>query len=486
MPPIRVKNLSFGYDAEPVFEDLNLLFDSDWKLGMIGRNGRGKTTLLRLLSGELAPQQGVVESPVAMASFPFSLDPDAMALDAARAHRGAADWLIQRELQKLCVREDILYRPVSTLSGGERTKLMLAALFAADPGFLLIDEPTNHLDMHGRRLVGEYLASKRGFLMVSHDRAFLDRSVDHILSLNKTGAVIEQGNYTSFAANQRLRDEYEIERNEKLTKEISKLEESQRNKRTWSDKVEAGKLGATDRGHVGHLAAKAMKRALSIQTRQQRMIDEKKDLLHDIEYASELRLETLAHDKKVFLTAESLSLGYDGVPCVKGIDFQLARGERLAVTGANGAGKSTLLKAVLGELAPLAGELRLAPRLTLSHVAQETAGLRGDVRDFARTRGADLTRFLMLLRKLDFPRREFERDIAQMSEGQKKKLLIAASLCTPAHLYLWDEPLNFVDVLSRIQIEDLIASSDATILLVEHDEQFLKAIGARRLELSPA
>lgn len=487
MATILIKNLAFGYDADLIFEHLNLSLDTDWKLGFIGRNGRGKTTLLRLLAGRLAPLEGAIESPVRFSLFPFPLEPDALALHAAQASVDAEAWRIERELNRLAVDPEILWRPVSTLSGGERTKLQLAALFAAgDPAFLLIDEPTNHLDAAGRVIVGDYLASKRGFLMVSHDRAFLDRSVDHILSLQKTGMLIEQGNYSTYALNQQRRDEYEIERNARLEKDIRQLEDSQRTKRAWSDTIEKGKIGAHsyDRGHVGHLAAKAMKRAQSIQTRQQRLIDEKKDLLQDIEYASKLKIETLPHDKRVFLVAENLSLGYGGVPVAEPMNFILRRGERLAVSGPNGSGKTTLLKAVLGQLAPLSGRLAVAPRLVVSSVSQETAHLRGDLRDFAQARGAELSRFLMLLRKLDFRRDAFEQPIETMSEGQKKKLLIAASLCAPAHLYLWDEPLNFVDVLSRVQIEELIIEGGATMLLVEHDEAFLDNIGARRLRLN--
>jgi len=487
MAILQINNLSFGYDDELIFEHLTLSLDTDWKLGFIGRNGRGKTTLLRLLAGELTPQEGGIKTSAHFAVFPFPMQEGALAADAVRECASAEDWRLERELNRLDVdAQDVLWRPVSTLSGGERTKLQLAALFAADdPSFLLIDEPTNHLDALGRAAVGDYLASKSGFLMVSHDRAFLDRSVDHILSLQKTGMMIEQGNYSTYAFNQARRDEWDTTRNERLEKDIRKMEESQRAKRQWSDNVEKGKIGShsADRGAVGHMAAKGMKRALSIQTRQQRMIDEKKELLQDLEYASKLTLETLPHDKKVFLAAENLSLGYGGIPVVSGLHFQLGQGERLAVVGPNGAGKTTLLKAVLGNIAPLGGRLSAAPRLVVSHIAQDTTHLRGDVRDFALERGAELSRFLMLLRKLDFRRSTFELPIQWMSEGQKKKLLIAASLCTPAHLYLWDEPLNYVDVLSRVQIEELIVGSSATILMVEHDETFLDRIGARRLNL---
>lgn len=486
MPAINIRNVSFGYDAELIFEDLNLSLHTDWKLGFVGRNGRGKTTLMRLIAGELSPLRGTIESPVACGYFPYPLKGDVCSLQALQ--QGAPpfeQWELEREIRRLGMDVSLLERPVSTLSGGERTKLMLAALFTGPERFLLIDEPTNHLDSEGRRLVAQYLSKKRGFLLVSHDRAFLDQSVDHILSLNKSGMLIERGNYSSFAENQALRDRYEQERNEKLEDEITQLEKSQKDKRAWSDNIEKSKTGtgAYDRGYVGHQSARMMQRALSIQKRQQRLIDEKKELLQDIEYASALKVTPLPHDKRVFIRAEGLTLGYGEAPVIESLHFTLEQGERLAVTGPNGCGKSTLLRALLSDLPMMAGQLYIAPRLTVSHISQETGHLRGSLHAFAREARVDVSKFLMLLRKLDFPRREFDRDIRAMSEGQKKKVLIAASLCTPAHLYLWDEPLNFVDVMSRTQIEELIIQSSPTMILIEHDEFFLDRIGCRRLPL---
>lgn len=488
MASINIRGVTFAYvEDHPVFEDLTLSIDTDWKLGLVGRNGRGKTTLIRILTGQLEPQLGKVDSPVGFDSFPYRLKSDLLALDALReaAPVDFEDWQVERELRKMGVNTELLDRPVHTLSGGERTKLMLAALFSAPGRFLLIDEPTNHLDVDGRRLVAKYLAGQRGFLLVSHDRAFLDATVDHILSLNKSGQIIEQGNYSSFAHNQALRDEYEIERNERLQREISDLERSQRDKRNWSDKIERSKIGGhvADRGAVGHKAARMMQRAKAIQTRQQRAIDEKKELLQDIEYASALKITPLFHDKRVLVRATDLTLGYDGVPVLENISFQLEQGKCIAIVGANGSGKSTILKAILGQLEPMSGELYIAPRMKISHVSQETSHLRGPVREFAQSQGIDLTKFLMLLRKLDFPKHELESWIERMSEGQKKKILIAASLCTEAHLYLWDEPLNFIDVMSRKQIEDLIDEGRPTMVLIEHDERFVDRLCEMKVEI---
>ena len=162
------------------------------------------------------------------------------------------DELIQKELGKLKVDLDILTRPFNTLSFGERTKIMLAALFLKKNNFLLIDEPTNHLDMEGREILADYLQSKKGFILVSHDRAFLDKCIDHVLSINRTNIEVEKGNYSSWYHNKRLRDNYEIEKNKQLIKEISSLSEAARRAGSWSDKIEASKTGnhVFDRGYV--------------------------------------------------------------------------------------------------------------------------------------------------------------------------------------------------------------------------------------------
>ena len=212
MALIDISRLSFTYEGsyDPVFQDLSLQLDTNWRLGLIGRNGRGKTTLLRLLMGQEI-YRGTISSPVAFDYFPFSVPDGARTGEevAEALHPGLERWRLLRELHLLDLDEGVLYRPFGTLSNGEQTRFLLALLFLGDHRFLLIDEPTNHLDLAGRDLAANYLAGKRGFILVSHDRAFLDRCVDHVLVFNRTGMEVHKGNFSSWWENKARRDQFE-------------------------------------------------------------------------------------------------------------------------------------------------------------------------------------------------------------------------------------------------------------------------------------
>ncbi len=163
------------------------------------------------------------------------------------------------------------------------------------------------------------------------------------------------------------------------------------------------------------------------------------------------------------------------------LSFTIRRGDRINLVGQNGAGKTSLLRLLTGQAAPSSGTLRLASGLVISYLPQDTGGLSGSVTDYAERHGLDRTMFLTFLRKLDFPRVQFEKPMEQFSMGQKKKVLLARSLCEPAHLYLWDEPLNYIDLLSRGQIEELLLESRPTILFVEHDRLFCERIATEKI-----
>lgn len=491
MSIIQISNLTFCYDgsSDTIFEDVSLRLDTDWRLGLTGRNGRGKTTFLNLLLGKYE-HRGSISSSVAFDYFPFSIsDPSRSAIDAVEAISPDYEyWRLAREMHKLKLSDELLYRPYDTLSGGEQVKLLLALLFSRDNRFLLIDEPTNHLDLESRTLVADYLRSKSGFLLVSHDRAFLDGCIDHILSINKSSIELQQGNFSSWWENKRRQDQFEQEQNDRLKQDIARLDDAARRAADWSDKSEQSKHVRNsglrpDRGYIGHKAAKMMQRSKSIEARRINAAEEKADLLHNIETADALRLSPLTYHADRLLLLRDVSIRYGEQPVCEKVSFDLRRGERVALTGANGSGKSSLLKLILGQDIPFEGQFQRGSGLSISYVPQDASFLSGKLAEYAEQCGIDRSLFLAILRKLDFSRTQFEKDMSAFSAGQKKKVLIARSLCERAHLYVWDEPLNFIDILSRMQIEQLLERFRPTLLFVEHDRAFCDRIATKTVQL---
>jgi len=387
MSLIDISNLTFAYDGsyDNIFTNVSFQIDTDWKLGFCGRNGRGKTTFLNLLMGRYE-YRGSITASVSFEYFPFAVgDPAQNTQDILAAIAPDAQvWQILMELSKLSVGEDSLYRPFSTLSNGERTKALLAGLFLRENSFLLIDEPTNHLDMAARENVARYLSGKTGYILVSHDRAFLDGCVNHILSINRANIEIQNGNFSSWFRNKQMRDDFELAANEKLKKDIQRLESSARQSSQWADKVESSKMGkgaaaTRKKGHtsIDTMAYNAEKsrrmqqRRKNLKRRQQSAIDEKSTLLKNIEVAEPLKIRSLTYHASRLLSAENLTVSYDGREVFRELSFSLEQGDRLALQGGNGSGKSSIIKLICGEDIPHTGVIIIGSRLIISYVPQD-------------------------------------------------------------------------------------------------------------------
>lgn len=508
MAQINVANLTFAYEGsiDNTFENVSFSIDTDWKLGFIGRNGKGKTTFLNLLMGNYS-YTGSISTPAVFDYFPYSLTEKQMELPAAEFMEDiktrCESWRVICELDELSVNPEILYRPFITLSPGERTKILLAILFSGENDFLLIDEPTNHLDQESREIVKRYLSAKKSFILVSHDRDLLDACIDHVLVLNRQTIEVQAGNFSSWWENKRRKDQFAIAENEKHRKEIKKLKSAAARTSQWAEKNEGTKIGfdpvkehdrsIATRAYIGAKTKKMQSRVKQMKSRINREIEEKEGLLADLEETAALKLAPLSHHKETLVNIRDYSLAYQDAdsPLFTGLTFQLQRGDRIALHGRNGCGKSTLIKMLLQKAgvrtAPLpvteTGICETASGLTISYMNQDTSGLAGTISEFCAERRLDKSLFCSVLRRLDLERVQFLKDMREYSEGQKKKVLLAASLLTPAHLYIWDEPLNYIDVFSRMQIETLLTRYQPAMLFVEHDARFRGKIATKTIEL---
>ncbi|MDR2706119.1 MAG: ABC-F type ribosomal protection protein [Planctomycetaceae bacterium] len=487
MPIINIVNMSFAYDSEsPLFSNVSLQINTNWKLGLIGRNGRGKTTLLRLLLGELACG-GKIETPLPFQYFPFHVhDNTRPTLEIATKIADFETWQLERELSLLEIHDNVLERPFNTLSSGEQTKVMLAVLLLNNNLFPLIDEPTNHLDLEGRNSVGNYLNKKNGFILVSHDMALLDKCVDHILSINRDSIELTQGNFSTWQRNQDYRELFELAENNKLKKNVRHLQETARQSTQWSNNAEKEKYGhgPVDRGFIGSKAAKMMKHAKVAENRILHAIEQKKLLFKNTEISEKLSITPMHFHSSRLIDLENIFVQYDKTVLLNGVTFSVDDGDRVAVCGRNGCGKSSLLKLIAGQNIPHQGHCRVPKNLKISYLPQDASFLHGNMKDFIIQHQIDESLLKAILHKLGFPKDDYDNDMSGFSAGQKKKVLLAMNLCERSHLYLWDEPLNYIDIISRTQIKNLLIECQPTIIFVEHDKTFLETVATKKIVLS--
>lgn len=505
---INVSNLTFSYEGsfDNIFENVSFSVDTDWKLGFIGRNGKGKTTFLNLLMGKYQ-YKGAITTQTVFDYFPYNITKQQMRLPAAEFIEEIKNqcemWRVICELEQLCENAEILYRDFYTLSLGERTKILLAVLFSGENDFLLIDEPTNHLDQKSRENIKKYLSLKKGFILVSHDRDLLDACIDHVLVLNRQTIEVQSGNFSSWWENKQRKDQFARAENEKHLKEINKLKQAAAQYLRWAEKNESTKIGfdpvkepdrcGGTRAYIGAKTKKMQNRVKQMEKRIAREIEEKEGLLADLERTADLKIMPLVHHKDTFVHVKDYSIQYSGAlqPVFTDISFDIKKGGRIALHGKNGCGKSTLIKMILQKAGftqisiPVteSGVCETVSGLVVSYVNQDTSMLEGSIDKFCIKQNLDKSLFCSILRQLGMERVQFVKNIQDYSEGQKKKLLLAASLLTPAHLYVWDEPLNYIDVFSRMQIEKLILEYQPSMLFVEHDKCFRERIATSIVEL---
>ncbi|WP_268913412.1 ribosomal protection-like ABC-F family protein [Lentilactobacillus sp. SPB1-3] len=502
MGNIIINDLYFRYDSmpDPIFDHLNLAIDESWRLGLIGRNGRGKTTFLKILLGELKAQ-GKITTNLKFNYFPQPVSDEQMitrdVLMGISNLTFSDFWRVEVELDKLKVNQEVLERPFVTLSPGEQTKVLLGTLFSDHDSFQLIDEPTNHLDSEGRQVVAEYLKSKQGFIVISHDRAFINQVIDHVISIDRSKIQLFNGNYETWQQAFDQQNQAEMQKKQELQGEINRLKQAADKSRRWSESTESKKSQSAykhqghvnlDKGFLGHKAAKIMKRSKGITERTEKQITEKQSLLKNLDDSPELTMNFVPLDKQPLLQLNDFQVSRNNHPLNKPINVSIQNHDRIALTAPNGFGKSTIVKGILGDATVgVSGQVTSASGIKISYVSQDFETISGDINEYATEAGIEISEFLNMLRKLGFERETFTHDLSEMSWGQKRKVALARSLVEEANLYLWDEPLNYLDIITRQQIESLILQYNPPMLIIDHDQEFIKRIVNKEvIKLQPA
>ena len=530
MSNIKIQEMWFYYQDfyHPVFQDINLSLDSDWKLGLIGRNGRGKTTLLHLLSGALQPSQGTIQTLAQPSYFPYEVDQtytqtmdviketvaglrtmeiqmeallnleDQMPveeylklLEAYEFHRGyEMESLILKEMEQMELSVDLLDRDFRTLSGGEKTSILIIALFLRKDTFVLLDEPTNHLDQQKKDALARYLKRKKAFILVSHNLLFLDQCIDHVLAINKADITLEQGNYSSWKRNMEQKEAFEFRTEQRLIHEITQLERNAAKTRKWSD------VGNTQKYEFACNARTNGTRAYMQQAKRAEQqildnLDEKKQLLRNLEEIKDLQIRQI-ESEGCLLELKNYTYTYPHCvnPIIEGFNFKLFSQDRIGIAGKNGVGKSTLLReliSILEKSAPQDPNIWKQEEISVSYAKQEPEFSEITVWDllkrmedenFSYAKDQSLY-FLELCERFDLPEDFLNRPIETLSSGEKKKLDLARCICSKSHILIMDEPLNYMDVNFREQLTKAILERDLTVVFVEHDERFLKEVATR-------
>ena len=530
MSKILIEEMSYYYADfyHPVFEKVNLTIDTDWRTGLVGRNGRGKTTLLKLLVGELEPTIGNIYIPRQMSYFPYSYDEkyiktmdvvketigglrtleltmediinkndvDRMdvyyeMLDQYQSLHGyEMESLILKEVERMQLDSSLLEQDFSILSGGEKTCMMILSLFLRQDGFVLLDEPTNHLDIQRKAVVSEYLKHKKGFIVVSHDTDFLNQVVDHIIAINKADISLEQGNYATWKHNMLRKEQYDLRTRDRLEQEIGQLERVSAKARNWS------KVGNQQKYEFASHARTNGTRAYMRQAKhaEQRIVDhivEKKTLLRNLEEEKELDI-VQASLEECLIEVTDLNFSYQSKKkqrkeLFSGFHFHMVSGEKIWLRGKNGAGKSTFLKLLTGELC--GSGIWYADHLSIEYSSQEPRWRNGDIRELFMEQSSwedtrvRYERFLELCNCFDLPEDFYTRPLETLSSGELKKVDIARALSGENQLLLLDEPLNYMDVNFREQLVKALLKNEITVIFVEHDEAFGNMVATRIVDL---
>jgi ATP-binding cassette subfamily F protein 3 len=515
------------YGIQPILQDISFSLSNKERVGLIGPNGCGKTTLMRILAGIEQPDSGTVASTrpnlrIGYLAQGMEFDPEAtlqttLSLDSASqaeleadiaslAHAlssNPADSHLQAKydttLQRLSTfdlrPESILGplgladlpldTPIKHLSGGQKTRLMLARVLIEEPHLLLLDEPTNHLDIEMLEWLEDWLNRFQGAaLIVSHDRAFLDNTVTSILELDPSthGLKSYPGNYGDYLEQKLTEREKQAQAYQDQQDEIAQLRSAAAHIRGLTRMKKGGKADGGDKFAKGFFGNRATKnvagRAKHIEARIEKLLTEDRIERPKQNWQIKLDFGAPAHQSKDVMITENLSIGYTPEsPLLENLNLHIRAGGRIGLTGANGTGKTTLIRTIAGKLRPLAGSLKLGKTVKLGYMAQEQELLNPNfnalqtvqsVASFNETEARNFLHYFL------FKGDDALRPTSDLSFGERARLQLGTLVAQGCTFLVLDEPINHLDIPSRARFEEALTNFEGTILAVVHDRYFLE------------
>ena len=470
-PILQLSGICLSFGGQALFYNLDLVVQPGERIALVGRNGSGKSSLQKVMAGLLEPDQGARVVPAGVSVGYMEQDPDmggfsTLGAFAAQGLEPGESYRIERAAAGLNFDLDM---PVATASGGERRRAALACLMAQAPQLMLLDEPTNHLDIAAISWLEAHLqASRAGFVLISHDRAFLRALTRTTLWLDR-GVVRRQDK--GFATFEAWRDQTWAEEDISRHKLNRKIKAEAR----WA--VEG--ISARRKRNQGRLRALA-----DLRTQRGAMIRR--------EGTAGMVLETGARAGKRVIEARDISHSFDGTAIVRDFSIRVARGDRVAVVGPNGVGKTTLINILTGQLTPDAGHVTLGTNLDIAVFDQNRSGLAGDLSLWENLVGDASMRVsgkadqIMVrgrprhvvgyLKDFLFDEAQARAPVRSLSGGEKSRLLLARLMARASNLLVLDEPTNDLDVETLDLLQELLADYDGTVLLVSHDRDFIDRV----------
>lgn len=494
MSILRLKNINKEFSGKNILNDVSFNIAEGERLGIVGINGAGKTTLADIISGSIRPKSGEVipirknfeigylrqSSSYTSHNFNNMLKHDDI--------QQFNDFLSLASEMDIIGVSDIENNRFNSLSGGEKTKLVLAKIFSKRSDILILDEPTNHLDFNGVDWLSNKIKQFDGtVIIISHDRYFLDQTIERIIEV-EDGKVNEYfGNYTYYREQKKQNFESQVRNYQNYQKRQEKLQADIGQLKQWSNKAhrQAGKQGTlSENRQIGlreHHRAKAKKRDKQVKSKINRLqkMQEEGITKPQEEQNVFFKIDTEMKHGKRLVEVNDINIEYGGHTLIHNSSFTLKFGDRVGVLGANGCGKTTLLKLILGHETFTEGEVWISPSAKIAYMSQDVYDLQENMTTkeiIQKYFSHQHTRALNVLSKLGYNQGQINKKIEQLSLGERMRLKIAMLVLQDHNFLILDEPNNHLDLHSREQLEATLAEYPGTLLCVSHDRYMLEKI----------